>query len=233
MSSRLPVPPRPCSRSPADGRGLTNLRRPVIFCAMPKPNVREEILAAGLQTLHIKRFQCDLGAGHHGSGGRSQGLVLQSFREQGRSRRGGRGPIRPRGAAKRRAILSDDSLAAAGARLRRYFESSDRRYPRFPDVRAAACWGNSVRRALQPEPRSSAIASPPPRATGRWPSPAVIAEAQEGGRIGARLRSPPGRSPPSSSTPGKGSCFERKVEKKHRGPLEAFLRHGCSSKVLV
>ncbi len=191
---------------------------------MAKTNLREEILTAGLETLHLKGFNATSVQDITDAAGAPKGSFYNHFASKDDLGAAVVDQYVAR-AATRRAILRDTS-APPLMRLRRYFEAMIAA-ARFPDV-PGCLLGNF---GLELSNQSPAIRERVSAAFADWTQvlASVIAEAQ---RMGAL----PGDSEPEALAAflidaWEGAVLRAKIEK-NRGPLDAFYAMAFS-KVLV
>ena len=191
---------------------------------MPKPNVRDEILSAGVKTLHLRGFNATSVQDITEAAGVPKGSFYNHFASKEDLGAAVVEQYAARG-AKRRAILSDPTVAPL-ARIRRYFEALVAA-PRYPD--APGCLLGNFGAELSNQ--SPAIRERVSAAFVDWTQTLaeVIEEAQRAGDL------PRDNNPKALASfvidAWEGAVLRSKVEQ-NRAPLESFIAM-VFSKVLV
>jgi TetR/AcrR family transcriptional regulator, transcriptional repressor for nem operon len=194
---------------------LTDSRRPVILAAMPKPNLREDILTAGLAALHSRGFNATSVQDITEAAGVPKGSFYNHFASKEELGAAVVQLYSDKGEVGRRALK--DRTIPPLARLRRYFEglADMGRYPG-----AAGCLLGNFGAELSNQ--SAAIREQVSSAFVDWADALaeVIEEAQRAGDIS------------SDQTPTalaafiidawEGAAMRGKVEQ-NRAPVDAFL----------
>jgi TetR/AcrR family transcriptional repressor of nem operon len=191
---------------------------------MPKPSVREEILSAGLKTLHLRGFNATSVQDITEAAGVPKGSFYNHFSSKEDLGAAVVEQYAARG-AKRREILTDASVAPL-SRIRRYFEALVAA-PRYPD--APGCLLGNFGAELSNQ--SPAIRERVSAAFVEWTQ--TLAEVIEEGQRAGDL--PRDNAPKALASfvidAWEGAVLRSKVEQ-NRAPLECFITM-VFSKVLV
>jgi TetR/AcrR family transcriptional repressor of nem operon len=191
---------------------------------MPKPSVREEILSAGLKTLHLRGFNATSVQDITEAAGVPKGSFYNHFSSKEDLGAAVVEQYAARG-AKRREILTDASVAPL-SRIRRYFEALVAA-PRYPD--APGCLLGNFGAELSNQ--SPAIRERVSAAFVDWTQ--TLAEVIEEGQRAGDL--PRDNAPKALASfvidAWEGAVLRSKVEQ-NRAPLECFITM-VFSKVLV
>jgi TetR/AcrR family transcriptional repressor of nem operon len=191
---------------------------------MPKPSVREEILSAGLETLHLRGFNATSVQDITEAAGVPKGSFYNHFSSKEDL---GAAVVEQYAAkaVKRRAILSDPTIAPL-PRIRRYFETliAAGRYPDAPGCLLGNFGAELSNQSPAIRERVSAAFVDWTRALAE-----VIEEAQRSGDL------PRDNAPRALASflidAWEGAVLRAKIEK-NRAPLESFIAM-VFSKVLV